>query len=89
VLANNGFAAIFAAPKLAGLRQLVRIEAEGRRYGSPNNGPSEATIWQLQADKFERCWGEIAGCSYRAQRRSSLLAAAIVITFQATFLAYH
>ncbi len=29
-------------PKLAGLRHLARIEAEGQRYGSPKNGHSEA-----------------------------------------------
>jgi hypothetical protein len=41
-VANYGFAAVFAAPKLAGLRQLARIEAEGQRYGSPKNGSSKA-----------------------------------------------
>jgi hypothetical protein len=38
VLANYGFAAVFAAPKLAGLRQLVCIEAEGQRYGLSKKG---------------------------------------------------
>jgi hypothetical protein len=42
VLANYGFAAVFAALKLAGLRQPPRIEAEGQRYGSPKNGRSKA-----------------------------------------------
>ncbi len=42
MLANYGFAAIFATPKLAGLQQVARIEAEGQSYGSPKNGRSEA-----------------------------------------------
>jgi hypothetical protein len=42
VLANYGFAAVFAAPKLAGLQQLMRIEAKGQRYGSPKKERSEA-----------------------------------------------
>jgi hypothetical protein len=41
VLANYGFAAVVAASKLAGLRHLARIEAEGQRYGSLKNGRSE------------------------------------------------
>jgi hypothetical protein len=41
-LANYGFATVFAAPKVAGLRQVPRIEAEGQSYGSPKNGQSEA-----------------------------------------------
>jgi hypothetical protein len=40
-MATYGFAAIFTAPKLAGLRQWG-IEAEGQRYGSPKNGCSKA-----------------------------------------------
>jgi hypothetical protein len=42
MLANYGFATVVAAPKLAGLRNLGRIEAEGQCYGSPKNGGSEA-----------------------------------------------
>jgi hypothetical protein len=42
MLANYGFAAVFAAPKLAELRQLARIEAKGQRYGSLKNGYSKA-----------------------------------------------
>jgi hypothetical protein len=41
VLANYGFAAVFAAPKVSGLRQVPRIEAKGQSYGSPKNGRSE------------------------------------------------
>jgi hypothetical protein len=33
---------VVAAIKIAGLRHLARIEAEGQRYGSPKNGRSEA-----------------------------------------------
>ncbi len=40
-LANYCFAAVFAAHKLAGLRHLAHIEAEGQRYCSPKNGRSE------------------------------------------------
>ncbi len=40
-LANYGFAAVVAAPKLAGLRHLGCFEAEGQPYGSPKNGRSE------------------------------------------------
>jgi hypothetical protein len=50
-LANYGFAAVFAAPKLAGLWQLARIEAEGQRYGSQKNGSSKANRLALQAAK--------------------------------------
>jgi hypothetical protein len=42
VLAIYGFAAIFAASKLTGLRQQWRIEAEGQGYGSSKNGRSKA-----------------------------------------------
>jgi hypothetical protein len=42
VLANYGFAAVFAAPKLAGLRHLAHIKAEGQCYSSAKNGCSEA-----------------------------------------------
>jgi hypothetical protein len=38
VLANCGFAAIFATPKFAGLRYLGSIAGEGKRYSSINNG---------------------------------------------------
>ncbi len=62
MLENYGFAAVFAAPTLAGLRHLARIEAEGHRYGSPKNGRSE-TVWQSRAAKVRRCCGEIAALS--------------------------
>jgi hypothetical protein len=42
VLANCGFASVFATPKLAGLQHLGRIAAKRQRYGSPKNGHSEA-----------------------------------------------
>jgi hypothetical protein len=38
----NGFAAVFAAPKVAGLRQVPRVEAKGQSYGLPKNMRSEA-----------------------------------------------
>ncbi len=46
-LANYGFAAVVAAPKLAGLLHLACIEAEGQRYGSPKNGRSEANHFAI------------------------------------------
>jgi hypothetical protein len=42
VLANYGFATVFAAPKLTGLQYLGHIEAKGQCYCSPKNGCSEA-----------------------------------------------
>jgi hypothetical protein len=42
VLANYGFATVFAAPKLAGLQYLGRIKAEEQCDGSSKNGHSEA-----------------------------------------------
>jgi hypothetical protein len=42
VLANYGFATVFAAPKHAGLQYLGHIEAKGQHYGSFKNGRSEA-----------------------------------------------
>jgi hypothetical protein len=41
-LANYGFAAVFAAPRIAGFWQQWRIEAEGQPYGSSKNGRSKA-----------------------------------------------
>jgi hypothetical protein len=49
VLANYGFAIAFAAPKLAGLRHLVRSEAEGQCYVSPKNEHSEANRLAIAA----------------------------------------
>ncbi len=42
MLAIYDFAAVFAAPKIAGFRQQPRIEAEGQPYGSSKNGRSKA-----------------------------------------------
>jgi hypothetical protein len=53
-LANYGFAAIFAAPKLAGLQQQGRSAAERQSYGSPKNGSSKANRLVM------------AGCQIRA-----------------------
>jgi hypothetical protein len=41
MLANCGFAAVLAAPKVSGLQYLGCIKAKGQPYGSPKNGLSE------------------------------------------------
>jgi hypothetical protein len=42
VLSNCGFATVFVASKITGLRHLGRIAGEYQHYGSSKNGHSEA-----------------------------------------------
>ncbi len=59
------FAAVFAAPKLAGLRGTwgTHIAAQGQCYADPKMGTLKGTVWQLRAAKVRGCFGEIASYS--------------------------
>jgi hypothetical protein len=83
MLANCGFATVFAAPKLAGLRHLMHIARKVQCYGSPKSGLSEANylatvVCQSEAMVLQNC------CSFRLG-----LEKAVAVIFQATILAYH
>jgi hypothetical protein len=89
MLANCGFAAVFAAPGLAGLRHLGHNTAKGQSNGSPKNGHSEANCLAIAGCQK---LGDVAAKLLRTQTafREGLspLAAAIAISSQATVLAY-
>jgi hypothetical protein len=90
VLANCGFAAIFAAPKLAGLQHLGHSAAEEQQL-------TQKWALTLLNEPFGNCrlskLGDVAAnllCTQTTLREGlSLLAAEIAISSQATVLAYH
>jgi hypothetical protein len=88
-VANCGFAAIFAAPKLAGLRQQERSAAERQSYGAhPKMGALKQTVWQWRAAKVSNVAEKLPRAQTALREGLSLLAAAIAISSQATVLAY-
>jgi hypothetical protein len=65
MLANFSFAAVFAAPKVYGLRFLVCIKVKGNAMAHQKMGSLKRTIWQLRVAKVRGCCGETAGRAWR------------------------
>jgi hypothetical protein len=88
VLANCGFATVFAAPKPAGLWQQERSAAERQSYGSPKNGRSEANRLAMAGYQIQAMAAKLLRAQTALREGLMPFAAAITISSQATVLAY-